>query len=254
MFVIVVFLTVFFMDISTEEKFDCTAQKDESFHPDDDCRFYWHCMVVDAAYTRAVKRACPTGTIFDSRTKDCEWTSSVSILQSSSFRIQLHLLLKQIDCVPIKTLPTTPRRKQQHRKNLSLSIFISGERRIRRFPFYSSSGILVHCNEIRRRRLRDLIFRPVPIVRNGSLENLSLWYIVFNNLSDFYKNKWLKKNKRKFRCVLFSSVISRFSFYEIMVECGQLTLEGKENKNRVRERVEFEGESEGTQNTGEKLT
>ena len=78
MFVIVIFLTFFCIPIYTYDTFDCTGQQDESFHPADDCRFYWHCIFVDTVYMRAVKRVCPAGTKFDIRINECEWANTVS--------------------------------------------------------------------------------------------------------------------------------------------------------------------------------
>ena len=93
------------------------------------------------------------------------------------------------------TIPTTksPRR---HRDNLTLNIFISNERRIRRFPIYSTYGILIYCNEIRRRHLRDLIFRPITttstratIIRNSSSKNFHYDILSLTIFLIFYKNK-----------------------------------------------------------------
>lgn len=49
-----------------------------------------------------------------------------------------------------------------HRTNLTLNVLTSVEHRIRRFSIHGTHGLLIHCNEIRRRHLRDLIFRVSP--------------------------------------------------------------------------------------------
>lgn len=57
------------------------------------------------------------------------------------------------------TTRLSKRRSLIHRNNLTLNILTSVERRIRRFAIRGNHGLLIHCNEIRRRHLRDLIFR-----------------------------------------------------------------------------------------------
>lgn len=59
----------------------------------------------------------------------------------------------------------------KHRRNLTLYVLTSVEHRIRRFSIHGTHGLLIHCNEIRRRHLRDLIFRTTTTtqsVRNHS--------------------------------------------------------------------------------------
>jgi hypothetical protein len=54
------------------------------------------------------------------------------------------------------------RRRQigyDRRNNKTLYILTSNEHKIRQFSINQTRGILVSCNEIRRRQLRDLIFR-----------------------------------------------------------------------------------------------
>jgi hypothetical protein len=87
MFSIVIFLSIFSIQIYSEETFDCTGHEDDSFHPvlnANDCRFYWHCIFVDTVYMRAVKRVCPAGTEFDIRLNQCEWSNFVSLKSSFS--------------------------------------------------------------------------------------------------------------------------------------------------------------------------
>ncbi len=92
------------------------------------------------------------------------------------------------------TTTLTTKSLRRHRNNLTLNIFISNERRIRRFPIYSTYGILVYCNEIRRRQLRDLIFRPMTTTATTIVHNSSSKISHYDILSltiflIFYKNK-----------------------------------------------------------------
>jgi hypothetical protein len=97
--------------------------------------------------------------------------------------------------IPTEILPI--RKHRIPRDNLTLNILISHERRIRQFPIYSRHGILLYCNEIRRRRLRDLIFRtpPPPTTTTRTMINssskishydiLSLtMFLIFTKISD----------------------------------------------------------------------
>jgi hypothetical protein len=80
--VIIIFIQILFIEIYSENTFDCTGYEDDSFHPmynTDNCRYYWHCIYVNTVYMRAVKRVCPAGTEFDVRLKECEISSLVSI-------------------------------------------------------------------------------------------------------------------------------------------------------------------------------
>jgi len=89
-------------------------------------------------------------------------------------------------------LPT--RKHRIPRDNLTLNILISHERRIRQFPIYSRHGILLYCNEIRRRRLRDLIFRtssPTTRTMINSSSKISHYdilsltmFLIFTKISD----------------------------------------------------------------------
>ncbi len=54
------------------------------------------------------------------------------------------------------------RRDIMHRHNLTLNVLTSNEHKIRQFSLNQTHGILIQCNEIRRRQLRDLIFRTTP--------------------------------------------------------------------------------------------
>jgi len=49
-----------------------------------------------------------------------------------------------------------------HRHNLTLNILTSNEHKIRQFSLNQTHGLLIQCYEIRRRQLRDLIFRTTP--------------------------------------------------------------------------------------------
>jgi hypothetical protein len=91
-------------------------------------------------------------------------------------------------------LHTTKFQRGGHRDNLTVNILISNERKIRRFPIYSTYGILIYCNEIRRHQLRHLIFRPMTttttIILNSSskifhYDILSLTiFLIFTKISD----------------------------------------------------------------------
>ena len=69
---------------------------------------------------------------------------------------------------------STPRRKltklrrrqlaELRRNHLKLYILTSDEHHIRPFAINGTHGMLIHCNEIRRRQLRDLIFAPRKLV------------------------------------------------------------------------------------------
>lgn len=76
-----------------------------------------------------------------------------------------------IDSTSTRTTLTTRSSKRRvviHRNNLTLNILTSAERRIRRFVIRGDHGLLIHCNEIRRRHLRDLIFRGSPTTTTTS--------------------------------------------------------------------------------------
>lgn len=78
----IILLEIFFLQIYSEDTFDCTGYEDDSFHPmynSNNCRYYWHCIYVDSVYMKAVKRVCPAGTEFDSRLNECEISSLVGI-------------------------------------------------------------------------------------------------------------------------------------------------------------------------------
>ncbi|CAF3243697.1 unnamed protein product [Rotaria sp. Silwood2] len=264
---IVIFILILFIQIYSEDTFDCTGYEDDSFHPiynTNDCRYYWHCIYVGTKYMRAVKRACPAGTAFDFRLKECELSSSVKCVLISSFvtsRISMSTkkytksfsrtqsiikkqhslinlnkstnmnvitqkfkvlpitsseltpifsfeqLIKKLNALPFypkhesvvytiepkvhntinqskpsqsTSIPTTTKMSQMitkhffltskrnqkhihhhhhHRNNLTLNILTSNEHKIRQFSINQTHGILIQCNEIRRRQLRDLIFR-----------------------------------------------------------------------------------------------
>lgn len=92
------------------------------------------------------------------------------------------------------TTTTTPpiltskfkRRHLLHRNNISIHILTSNEHKIRHFPLNQTHGILIQCNEIRRRQLRDLIFRTtrLPIrttLRNSSSKMYHLSLTIFIN-------------------------------------------------------------------------
>lgn len=49
-------------------------------------------------------------------------------------------------------------RKRRRRDHRMLHILTSNEHKIEHFPINQSRGLLVHCNEIQRRQLRDLIY------------------------------------------------------------------------------------------------
>ncbi|CAF3784061.1 unnamed protein product [Rotaria sp. Silwood1] len=87
---IVIFIKILFIQIYSQDTFDCTGYEDDSFHPiynTNDCRYYWHCIYVGTKYMRAVKRACPAGTEFDVRLKECEISSLVKCVSITSFGI-----------------------------------------------------------------------------------------------------------------------------------------------------------------------
>ncbi|CAF1367153.1 unnamed protein product [Adineta steineri] len=208
-----------FIQVYSEDTFDCTGYEDDSFHPmynTDNCRYYWHCIYVDTVYMRAIKRSCPAGTEFNNELKECEIPSSVNCIKhnfsyiprkewittqqtlivdtdittitiSQSFQVLPNttsplpsiLLIEQFlknliarqqksttneisqsTLVPTTTTSEYPRKHlNRHRNNLILNILTSHEHKIRRFSINQTNGILIHCNEIRRRRLRELIFR-----------------------------------------------------------------------------------------------
>ncbi len=119
---IVIFLSVFFIQIySDENTFDCTGQKDDSFHPMlNDCRFYWHCIFVDTVYMRAVKRVCPAGTKFDIRVNECEWANSVSLEILFFFpgvKHSMHIQNRSIVCRPNRRLQRLLHYLRPNRKN-----------------------------------------------------------------------------------------------------------------------------------------
>jgi hypothetical protein len=82
------------------------------------------------------------------------------------------------------------RRHLNHRHNLTLNILTSNEHKIRHFPINRTHGLLIHCNEIRRRQLRDLILRTPPSIRNSlskiiHSDILSLTiFLIFTKISD----------------------------------------------------------------------
>ncbi len=80
MLFMVIFLAILFLQISSEDTFDCTGYDEDSFHPmynRNDCRYYWHCIYVDTNYMRAIKRVCPAGTEFDIRVNECKISTLV---------------------------------------------------------------------------------------------------------------------------------------------------------------------------------
>lgn len=87
------------------------------------------------------------------------------------------------------------RRHLSHRYNLTLNILTSNEHKIRHFSINQTNGILIQCDQIRRRQLRDLIFRTKPstiptTIRNSSSKIfhygiLSLTiFLIFTKISD----------------------------------------------------------------------
>jgi len=108
--------------------------------------------------------------------------------------------------IPLTT--TTPlfltsklkRRHIIHRHNLTLNILTSNERKIQQFSINQTHGILIHCNELRRRQLRDLIFRTTSsstttiIIINSSSKifhydilSLTIFinsFVIFTKISD----------------------------------------------------------------------
>ena len=76
---------------------------------------------------------------------------------------------------------STPRRKltklrrrqlaELRRNHLRLYILTSDEHKIRPFSINGTHGMLIHCNEIRRRQLRDLIFAPRKLVSKIEASN-----------------------------------------------------------------------------------
>jgi hypothetical protein len=73
----------------------------------------------------------------------------------------------EIALTPTITTPRflTSKLKRRHlspRHNLTLNILTSNEHKIRHFSLNQTHGILIQCNEIRRRQLRELIFRTTP--------------------------------------------------------------------------------------------
>jgi len=71
-----------------------------------------------------------------------------------------------------------PRHLGRHRRrnNLTLYVFTSNEHKIRQFPINQTHGLLIQCNEIRRRQLRDLIFRTT---KTGNSSSKILHYDIF---------------------------------------------------------------------------
>ncbi|CAF1207664.1 unnamed protein product [Rotaria sordida] len=85
---IVIFITILFIQIYSEDTFDCTGYEDDSVHPvynTNNCRHYWHCIYVGTNYMRAIKRTCPAGTEFDFQLKECEISSLVNCVLIRSF-------------------------------------------------------------------------------------------------------------------------------------------------------------------------
>ena len=77
-----IFIPILFIEICSEDTFNCSNFEDNSLHPlyhKNDCRHYWHCIHVGTEYMRAVKRICPAGTEFNARIKKCEISSLVCI-------------------------------------------------------------------------------------------------------------------------------------------------------------------------------
>ncbi len=77
-------------------------------------------------------------------------------------------------------IPPT-RRHLIRRRNPILNILTSDDHKIRQFPLDRTHGILIHCNEIRRRQLRELIFRSTPrTTRNINSSSGILHYPIFS--------------------------------------------------------------------------
>lgn len=85
-----------------------------------------------------------------------------------------------IESTPL-SFSSTPRRKlsklrrrqlaELRRNHLRLYILTSDEHRIRPFSLNGTHGMLIHCNEIRRRQLRELIFAPRKLVAKIEASN-----------------------------------------------------------------------------------
>jgi len=75
------------------------------------------------------------------------------------------------------------RRHIMHRHNLTLNVLTSNEHKIRQFSLNQTHGILIQCNEIRRRQLRDLIFRTTPSTTTTTTINSSSKIIHYDILS-----------------------------------------------------------------------
>ena len=83
--------------------------------------------------------------------------------------------------------------RRRRRENPILYILTRDERKIQPFPLNQTHGLLMHCNEIRRRQLRDLIYpttRPTihvssAVVRRGrAFFNLvSTLILIFTKIS-----------------------------------------------------------------------
>lgn len=57
--------------------------------------------------------------------------------------------------------------RRRRRENPTLYILTSDERKIQPFPLNQTHGLLIHCNQVKRRQLRDLIYptsRPKALV------------------------------------------------------------------------------------------
>ncbi|CAF3487537.1 unnamed protein product [Rotaria socialis] len=54
------------------------------------------------------------------------------------------------------------------RENITINVLTSNEHKIRRFSINQTHGLFIHCNEVRRRHLRDLIFRTTTTATYSS--------------------------------------------------------------------------------------
>lgn len=59
------------------------------------------------------------------------------------------------------------------RKNITINVLTTNEHKIRRFSINQTHGLLIHCNEVRRRHLRDLIFRTTTTTYSLKILNSS---------------------------------------------------------------------------------
>ncbi|CAF1449789.1 unnamed protein product [Rotaria magnacalcarata] len=59
------------------------------------------------------------------------------------------------------------------RENITINVLTSNEHKIRRFSINQTHGLFIHCNEVRRRHLRDLIFRTTTTTYSLEILNSS---------------------------------------------------------------------------------